>query len=92
MNSIRSIVSRILKENDSYRYFDVHVVEDYEDNTGFSLPVKIKEGTFEIDGYDYADVINWAVKNDLLDSEDARNVDNVEEIDWHEYKMMKGIR
>jgi len=61
-------------------YYDLHVF--FSSQNGFSVPVKTdKPMTKE-------EVINYAVKQNLIDSEDAKCVDTVEEIDENDYNSL----
>ncbi|MEN6291074.1 MAG: hypothetical protein ABFD07_03515 [Methanobacterium sp.] len=73
------------------KYFDVHVF--YSRKDGFSIPVEmdIDENGEDSHGYFEDDVIEFAVNNKLLDLEDSEHVDSVDEIEFDEYKQMKGI-
>lgn len=65
-------------------YYDLHVF--YSRNDGFSVPVEmdVKPSDNILD----EDVIRFAVKNELIDSEDAKHVDYVEEIDESEFNEL----
>jgi len=62
-------------------YYDVHVF--YSRDDGFSVPVATDEPMSD------EEVINVALENEDLDSEDAKHVDYVEEIDEDDYNDMK---
>lgn len=61
------------------RFYDLHV--KVTGDSGFSVPVRIETDKTLTTG----DVINLAVKNGLIDVEDAKNCDYVTEIDKTEY-------
>lgn len=63
-------------------YYDVHVF--YSRNDEFSKPIKIETDKIFTDD----DVIQYAVDNGHIDSEDAKHVDYVIEIDEKEYNEM----
>lgn len=63
-------------------YYDVHVF--YDRKNGFSSPIKIESDKTLTD----EEVIEYAVNNEHIDSEDARYVDNVTEISEDEYDQM----
>lgn len=64
-------------------YYDLHVF--YSRNDGFSVPIEIETEKTLTD----IDVINHAINTELIDSEDANNVDYVTEIEKSEYEEMK---
>lgn len=64
------------------KYFDVHVF--YSRKDGFSVFVKTTKDTEE-------EVIEEAIKQKLIDSEDAKHVDYVEEISKAEYKRVQSV-
>jgi hypothetical protein len=66
------------------KYYDIHVSNGKD---GFSIPFKVETEK----RLSEQEVIDEAVKEKKLDSEDAKYVDNVEEIDEEEYNYMKGI-
>lgn len=63
-------------------YYDLHVF--YSRNNGFSMPLMIEseDELFE------DDVIDFALKNNIIDSEEANQVDYVLTIDETEYNQM----
>ena len=63
-------------------YYDVHVF--YSRNDGFSKPIKIETDKIFTDD----DVIQYAVDNGHIGSEDVKHVDYVTEIDEEEYNEM----
>lgn len=65
-------------------YFDLHVF--HSRNNGFSVPVKIQAETKPTE----EQVIEHALMNDLIDSEDADSVDYVDDIEEDTYKEMGG--
>ena len=66
------------------KFFDVHVFQSRKN--GFSVPVAMEgEGEFSDE-----EVINKAVENDQIDSDDADHVDYLSEIDEFEFKGMGG--
>ena len=66
-------------------YYDLHVF--YSRKDGFSVPVMIESE--EVLSED--EVIKYAVDNNIIDGEDANQVDSVVEIPEFEYNQMKGI-
>lgn len=67
------------------KYFDLHVF--YSRKNGFSVPVEIETEDELLED----EVIEYATNNNLIDEEDANQVDSVVEIDEKEYNDMKGI-
>ncbi len=65
-------------------YFDLHVF--YSRKSGFSVPVKIQAESKPTE----EQVIENALMNDLIDSEDANHVDYVDDIDSGTYNEMGG--
>ena len=66
------------------KYFDVHVF--YNRNNGFSVPVKSNADDCSDDA-----IITLALTQGKLDSEDAKLVDYVEEINVEEFANMGGV-
>ena len=66
------------------KFFSIHVF--YNRKNGFSVPVKLET---KDDSFSEEEVIDFAVANCLIDSEDANQVDLVDEIDENEYQLMK---
>lgn len=67
------------------KYFDLHVF--YSRKNGFSVPVEIETEDELLED----EVIEYATKNNLIDEDDANQVDSVVEISEKEYNDMKGI-
>lgn len=71
------------------RYFDIHVFLGRQD--GFSVFVNIPKNILEKDRvYDEDLILEYAVKNNFLDSEDVSIVDSIDEITREEYLEIKG--
>jgi hypothetical protein len=70
------------------QYFDLHVFHSRKD--GFSVPVKMENPHID-EAITDDTIIEFAVKENLIDAEDADYVDSIEEIDEAEYNQMKGI-
>jgi CBS domain containing-hemolysin-like protein len=69
------------------QYFDVHVFHSRKD--GYSVPVAMSDKN-EDDAYMDEEVIESAVAQGILDSEEANYVDSVDDINEQEYNQMKG--
>jgi hypothetical protein len=65
-------------------YFDLHVF--YSRTNGFSVPIKIQAESKPSE----SQIIENALMNDYIDSEDANHVDYVDDIDIETYKEMGG--
>lgn len=63
-------------------YYDLHVF--YSRNNGFSKPLMIESEEELTED----EVIDYALKNNIIDSEDANQVDYVLTIDENEYNQM----
>jgi hypothetical protein len=63
-------------------YYDVHVFHSRHD--GFSVPVKSEAGELDDDA-----IIDLALEQGLMNTEEARSVDYVEELTEQEYNNMK---
>ncbi|MCK9543428.1 MAG: hypothetical protein M0R03_15515 [Novosphingobium sp.] len=63
-------------------YYDLHVF--YSRNNGFSKPLMIESEEELAED----EVIDYALKNNIIDSEDANQVDYVLTIDENEYNQM----
>ncbi len=63
-------------------YYDIHIFHDRKNS--FSVP-------FESKHLDEQDIIEDAINNGVLDTEDARAVDSVDLLTEDEYKRMKNI-
>jgi hypothetical protein len=70
------------------QYFDLHVFHSRKD--GFSVPIKMENPNVD-EAHTDDTIIEFAVKENLIDAEDADYVDSIEEIDEAEYNQMKGI-
>lgn len=64
-------------------YFDLHVF--YSRNNGYSVPVKMEKEYKPSE----EQIIQYAIDNKLIDSEDAQQIDYVDDIDEETYKEMK---
>lgn len=74
------------------KFFDVHVFHSRKN--GFSVPVVMDDqvdDTIDINDIPDEQVIQKAVNNDQIDSEDADSVDYVEEISEYDFVAMGGI-
>jgi len=69
------------------QYFDLHVF--YSRRNGYSVPMAILDREPE-QSFDEDEIIEMAVRHDLLNAEDADSVDTVDEISEQEYNDMKG--
>ena len=65
-------------------YFDLHVF--YSRKNGFSVPVKIQAETKPTE----EQIIENALMNDLIDSEDVNQIDYIDDIEESTYKEMGG--
>lgn len=65
-------------------YFDLHVF--YSRNDGFSVPIKMEADSKPTE----EQIIDFALVNDLIDSEDAKMVDYVDDIEEDTYSDMGG--
>lgn len=77
-----------LKKSESeggFMYFDIHVGGD----ESFSVPLKAHHLEIDANVPSDDDVINLAVLKGLIDSDDTNYVDNVTEIDVHEFLQLK---
>lgn len=66
-------------------YYDLHVFYSIKD--GFSIPIAIESEQILIE----EEVINYAIKNDLIDGEDLKHINYVIDITEEEYNDMKRI-
>lgn len=71
------------------KYFDIHLF--YDRKNGCSVPVAISDEKIENSFNFEDDVIENAIEQKLIDAEDQRYIDYVNEIDENEYKQMKGM-
>lgn len=74
---------RLLNENNGKYYYDVHISEDEVTGMGYSVFVK-SDIHFDED-LEAEDIIDLAIQQGKLDSEEAQYCDYVSEIDEQEY-------
>lgn len=69
------------------KYFDLHVFLDRKNS--FSVP--LKTNSEETPNFTEEEIINFAVKNNKIDSEEAKSVDYIKEIDEQDYNSLENI-
>ena len=67
------------------RYYDLHVF--LSRSSGYSVPIEIES----VKVLSEDEIIQYAIDNNLIDSDDSDMIDYVVEIDYSEYELMQGI-
>lgn len=88
MKDIVSETMRLLNENNGKYYYDVHISEDEVTGMGYSVFVK-SDIHFDED-LESEDIINLAIEQGKLDSEEAEYCNYVEEVDEEQYRNAAG--
>lgn len=79
---------RLLNENNGKYYYDVHISEDEVTGMGYSVFVE-SDIHFDED-LEAEDIIDLAIEQGKLDSEEAEYCDYVEEVDEEQYRNSVG--